>query len=216
MFPRWTDRQTDSYHRCIYHVIFRCYAGQRSGNIVPAAGVDLRPDHDYDDVYNDVEPAQVDNAAPPRVRRSKLTPPVESTYSIVGEELTVPGPEGDEYSHLRESVMRKNINQERQQGTYSSLFDSSSSVGGDSEHATYSMIIESPKRTVPALRKAPPTGISSPPPLPRPRTAYERVPRADRGSSSSQNSPGLGGVGDSVPRAKFNVVMEQLRKVKVC
>lgn len=181
------------------------------------------PDHDYDDVYNDAEPAQqADNTAPPISRRSKLTPPVESTYSIVGEELTVAGPEGDEYSHLRESVMRKSIDENRT--TYSTLFDSSSdgNFGGDSDRGTYSMIMESPKKVVPPLRKAPPPGGESPPPLPRPRTTY--VTRAERGSSSSsQHSPsvvvggagGGAGGGEPVPRTKFNVVMEQLRKVKV-
>ena len=186
---------------------FPCPLGQRSGNVVPSSG-GLVPEHDYDDVA--MEEDNIEGEVKMRAR-SKLTPPVESTYSIIGEDSTlIPVADSDDhYSHLREGAESKIQEEGEEKGdelTYSSL----ASPGGPPSKTTsvndaYSTVtdLERPR----SLRK------DVPPSLPvRPKTTYDRVKGC--GSVSSPASP-LFSEEETVSKKKLNIIMEQLRRLQV-
>ena len=154
------------------------------------------PEHDYDDVAMEEENTEEEV----KMReRSKLTPPVESTYSIIGEdsELIPVVDCDDHYSHLREGAESKIREQGEDRGddmTYSSL----ASPGGpprasDLEGHT-------------SLRK------DVPPFFPvRPRTTYDRV----KGRSSVSSPSPIFSEEETVSRKKLDIIMEQLRRLQV-
>ena len=188
--------------------------GQRSGTIVPAV-IGALPEHDYEDVpVEEEEGVAGAETTPPtepglkeRRTRSKLTPPIESMYSVAesgGNIMTTPtnprplsytstGRE-DNYNRLHETKRASNLQlseEEEQQYAYT---------------------------TVPSSDKR--EGPIPPPPLkPRPQTEYARL-HSKGGGAGKSDGGGVarnegGGAGDTVSKVKFNVVMEQLRKVQV-
>ena len=185
--------------------------GQRSGTIVPAVGMAL-PEHDYEDVpvEEDEDIPQIEKRQSSKTR-SKLTPPIESTYSVVGEDLplttTAGGVGTDYYSHLHD---HKSSDQQQQNKiavgrSYSTLggvgIMANTGGGADYDYTTVS--------TGKPLLK------DTPPPLkPRPVTTYARL------HNKSFGAPPLPGevkknTEETVTKAKFNIIMEQLRKIQV-
>lgn len=183
------------------------------------------PDHDYEDVPIEGEEEREHSPS------SHLTPPVESTYSIIMEEQQhLMGQEGDgEYSRLREE---DNGAQENLEAAYDEVTIGGGGGGGErggsgfggrgrgsrpsstpSDEA-YSVITDVPtSRTMP----------QEPPALPhlptnRRHTTYSHgrgLPSKPIGGlPESTLSTAVVGK-DTVPKVKFNVIMDQLRKVQV-
>ena len=158
--------------------------GQQSGTVVPMIG-GMMPDHDYEDVPIEGEEDRE------RSPSSHLTPPVESTYSIIVEEqqhlMERNMEEEGEYSHLGDD---DSSTQESPQG----LYDEVGVAGGGGQGGRnrprstpteegYSLVTEVPasrgKREPPAL---PPVPSSSR----RPHTTY------GHGRGVPASSPSIG------------------------
>ena len=189
------------------------HLGQRSGNVVPAVGMAL-PEHDYDDVPADEEEAAAEKSRKSGNVRSKLTPPIESTYSVLGEDASSSILE-DNYSHLHDRPANQSIG---------------SGVKGDSlilspdppaDNNAYSVVMNTTsfdKQSNESTRK---TSKEALPHLKsRPQTTYARL---DKRPPMPLPKDDIGGGGaikeknneDVVSRTKFNIIMEQLRKVQV-
>lgn len=195
--------------------------------MVPSSG-GLAPDHDYDDVAMEEEGKNEENEDVQLRKRSKLTPPVESTYSIIGEDIGgLPKADGTSgfYSRLRDQARSRILSSERGEGgdedmgeegvaSYSSLASPDPAhIKGIHPESTYSMVIESGDRS-PVMPKAGFHG-NKPPSLPaRPKTTYDRSNKGGARASLSSPSPTLQGE-DSVSKKKFDIIMEQLRKIQV-
>lgn len=191
------------------------YVGQRSGNVVPAVGMAL-PEHDYDDVPADEEEAAAEKGRKSTNVRSKLTPPIESTYSVLGEDASSSIFE-DNYSHLHDRSVNHNVGSSVKGDNYSLLCSSDPPA----ENNAYSVVMDttSPfdKQSNEFTRK--PSKEAPPHLKSRPQTTYARLdkrppmplPKEDIGGGASKEKNNE----DVVSRAKLNIIMEQLRKVQV-
>ena len=190
--------------------------GQQSGTVVPMIG-GMMPDHDYEDVP--IEGEEERERSPP----SHLTPPVESTYSIIVEEqqhlMERNMEEEGEYSHLGDD---SSSTQESPQGFYDEV-GVAGKEGRNRPRSTpteegYSLVTELPHEPVARGKREPPALPRIPSSSRRPHTTYGRGvgdrPVGEPGPASPSTLPGAGK--DTVSKVKFNVIMEQLRKVQVC
>ena len=150
------------------------------------------PEHDYEDVpvEEDVGVASPETT-PTRDKdpRSKLTPPVESMYSMIGSDTgATPTPRPYSYSSSQDD-------------NYNRLHDTKRLSTDVQDEEGYS--------TVPSEGK----GSLQPPLLkPRPQTTYARL--HNKGGAKSEG-PKIEGGDETVSKVKFNVVMDQLRKTQV-
>ena len=158
------------------------------------------PEHDYDDVA--LEEEESNEGQVTMRQRSNLTPPVESTYSIIGEDQIILTETDEHYSHLRERSEHKTRETEGKGGEdpigYSSL--SSPSKSNSAPDSNYSTLSDMDRPVIKLSQR------DKPPKCPdRPKTTYDRV----KGRSS------LSADEETVSRKKFDIIMEQLRKVQV-
>ena len=168
---------------------------------MPSSG-GLVPEHDYDDVAMEEEMSKETDEVQLR-KRSKLTPPVESTYSIIGEEVVVAPPPAndDQYSHLHS----RTVDGEERGGeiAYSSLSSPDPPSKSISADNSYSSVSDRKP-----LRRG-----DNPPSLPvRPRTTYDRV----KGRPSLSSPSPVQADEEVVSKQKFDIIMGQLRKIQVC
>lgn len=195
------------------------HVGQRSGNVVPAVGMAL-PEHDYDDVPADEEEAAAEKGRKSNNVRSKLTPPIESTYSVLGEDASSSIFE-DNYSHLHD----RPANQSTGSGVKGDSYSSIQSPDPPAENNAYSVVMNTTssfdKQSNEFTRK---TSKEALPHLKsRPQTTYARLDKRPPMPLPKDDIGGGGGGGaikeknneDIVSRTKFNIIMEQLRKVQV-
>ena len=153
------------------------------------------PEHDYEDV-----PVEEDmgvaapETTPTRDKnpRSKLTPPVESMYSMIGSADIGATPTPRPYSYSSS-----------QDDNYNRLHDTKRLSNEIPDEEGYS--------TVPSDNKG---LLPPPPPKPRPQTTYARLHNKGGAKSEAPKNDGRGG-GETVSKVKFNVIMDQLRKVQV-
>ncbi len=179
---------------------FSLLVGHRSGNVVPTSG-NLLPEHDYDDVAFEEEESNKEGQVKLR-HLSKLTPPVESTYSIIGEDQIIfTEPDDEQYSHLHGVDTKVESTSTEDPIGYSLLSGPLKTTINDSNYSTLSDVSDTPKPS------------DKPPLFPdRPRTTYEQ---GMKGHHSSLTSPRFTVDDDTVSRQKFDIIMEQLRKVQV-
>lgn len=188
--------------------------GQRSGNIVPTSS-GFVPEHDYDDVPEESVEGDGSGEGVPLRHRSKLTPPIESTYSVVGEDSPTPNPIiEDHYSHLRdqpEIKMGEGDGEgivEKESYSFISTPDPIKEVTTVTE-SEYSVVSDN---KISKYRKNPPPALPA-----RPKTTYARYNSGKDGRDRVNiPSPGpmLSEVEETVSKIKFNLIMEQLRKVQ--
>ena len=148
--------------------------------------------------------------------RSKLTPPIESTYSVVGEDIPTPNPiMEDHYSHLRDQTEIK-MGEGDGEGIVEK--ESYSLIGTPDPIKKVTTVTESEYSVVTdnkisKYRKNPPPALPA-----RPKTTYARYNSGKDGKDRVNiPSPGLvlSEVEETVSKIKFNLIMEQLRKIQV-
>lgn len=208
--------------------------GQHSGTVVPTMG-GMLPDHDYEEV-----PLEGEEDMRERSPSSHLTPPVESNYSIIMEEqqhlMERKREEEREggYSHLGDDL--SGSPRDMPENAYSEVTAEGGGGGGEREvnklrnalgqfstddtEVAYSVVTDvverPPARGLPN-RAALPRGAPA-----RPHTTYGHRSIPDKSvtgaplPSSLPNHPlPLSAARETVSKAKFDLIMEQLRKVQV-
>ena len=201
---KWTQTHTNTDTQSVTPLT---HPGQRSGTVVPAAGGPM-PDHDYDDV-----PIEADEGVSHKGRQ--LTPPADATYSIVGS-----GQE-DEYSHLARNDAARSRGEGESDESHLTSPDFQSQPANDPSYSSIpgplSTSAVKTRRSSDRNHPSGPRGGSSPM-LQRPQTTYDSLHLGrERISLRDRPLPAIGGSADEggqVSRAKYNLIMEQLRKVQ--